>query len=845
MRQIAPKKVKQPVPQTPPEKPKRRASRAPTYISPFKQPSGVVPPTTPTTFNSKRLRTKAARATDPPGAKRARAMASVKGYVERHYTALGIAWPPERPTRDDSNGQDDVEHDATRYRRRPDKKRHGYHDNGVVGGGGYSRPSSCSLSSISHAAAILAGAHGNEHYSHGRSNGVYRPPQEGSKYGSVEAGSALSLLAEVIAGGQQQPLPSVGQGSSRAGAGGGGGVANSGDARVTVPSPNRTPIASSPWRTPRLPGFRSGEDTPEHRHHRSDGRNDTARHFGSSPASQWHRKEGGSHIEKMDRDRYHSQGGAIVGASPSPAPVATASAQVYQAARKQPGREGSDVPTAQGVPRSATLGVSPSYSVSDSAGAMSGASVGVTEKRNTAVVAAAAATAATTASSGVRKSLGSKADVLLAASDALSVASSGNSEPSVNDSSGAVSGRPAAETTEGNAAAAARDAYSGATASAATALLSACDRPGPKVDVLLAATIAPTTAVTVSPAPVASDGVGAGSGVCAAATVEWDAAPAHCDAAAAPGGVGDSLRPTRDATLTPAVADRASADARDGGSGVSMLGPLVEGVAAVLAAASREQGDVTPAAAAVSATALSGVSGSVEEVDVPAAAKIADASPPRGMNDDGVVAESNVPVEVPLAPNIDTAATPPHPGGGVSGVPEDEANVPAAAAVAESAQPTPGASLSPEASANVQITPTTADKASAPRGISENLGTEPKSPTAVTIQRGNSATSLPEGLTGFLRGGTTDCGVGGETGDPIPTSPRRALAVHLEEGAAIPGGGASFARPGSDLERASDSVGTNQWHCSVAQRVVTNAEVVGNTEVLSSPSIEGGESQQA
>lgn len=47
---------------------------------------------------SKRLRDKARRGNDLPGAKRARATAWVSSYVQRHYAELGIRWPPERPS---------------------------------------------------------------------------------------------------------------------------------------------------------------------------------------------------------------------------------------------------------------------------------------------------------------------------------------------------------------------------------------------------------------------------------------------------------------------------------------------------------------------------------------------------------------------------------------------------------------------------------------------------------------------------------------------------------------------------------------------------------------------------
>lgn len=245
MRQIAPKKkAKQQVaPQSSsPEKPKRRNSRSTSYVSPFKHPTSIHTHTssvTPTNFNSKRLRSKAARASDPPGAKRIRAMQSVNGYVQRHYTAIGMAWPPVRPTRDDTYVPEEDENVGSRYRRRPEKKRHGYHDNGVVGGGvdgGVYRPG-CSLSFISQAAAILAGAHAAYDHPHGTANsgaangsvanGAWRGPNEGSKYGSTEAGNALSLLAEVIAGGRMDggvagprghhpPPQSCGQGSTDA-----------------------------------------------------------------------------------------------------------------------------------------------------------------------------------------------------------------------------------------------------------------------------------------------------------------------------------------------------------------------------------------------------------------------------------------------------------------------------------------------------------------------------------------------------------------------------------------------------------------------------------------------------
>lgn len=63
---------------------------------------------TPTVLPSKRLRDKAGRGNDLPGAKRARATAWVTSYVQRHYAERGIRWPPERPrwreeTRVDSN----------------------------------------------------------------------------------------------------------------------------------------------------------------------------------------------------------------------------------------------------------------------------------------------------------------------------------------------------------------------------------------------------------------------------------------------------------------------------------------------------------------------------------------------------------------------------------------------------------------------------------------------------------------------------------------------------------------------------------------------------------------------
>lgn len=71
--------------------------------------TGVISPDSNSMVNSKRLRDKGPRqsdpptakrttAADPPGAKRARAASSVLAYVERHYADLGIPWmvPPER-----------------------------------------------------------------------------------------------------------------------------------------------------------------------------------------------------------------------------------------------------------------------------------------------------------------------------------------------------------------------------------------------------------------------------------------------------------------------------------------------------------------------------------------------------------------------------------------------------------------------------------------------------------------------------------------------------------------------------------------------------------------------------
>lgn len=57
------------------------------------------------TVASKRLRgkTSTSQERDPPGAKRARAAASVAAYVQREYAKLGKPWPIERPTRVESD----------------------------------------------------------------------------------------------------------------------------------------------------------------------------------------------------------------------------------------------------------------------------------------------------------------------------------------------------------------------------------------------------------------------------------------------------------------------------------------------------------------------------------------------------------------------------------------------------------------------------------------------------------------------------------------------------------------------------------------------------------------------
>lgn len=225
VRQITPKRKPKPlVPIS--SKRNKRSVGALDYVSPFKLGGHPTPPasTAAAAFNSKRLRTKAARASDAPGAKRARAMALVTRYVERHYGELGIAWPPERPTESDHSEVEEGETDGggdrasanTSRRRRSDKKRQGYHGNGIVGGNRF-KPPVVDCAAVSDATA-KSGAPSTDllRYCHNRSSGSGIDVDDGRAFGvpgrvrggenhgydSSEArGGALSLLAEVVAGG--------------------------------------------------------------------------------------------------------------------------------------------------------------------------------------------------------------------------------------------------------------------------------------------------------------------------------------------------------------------------------------------------------------------------------------------------------------------------------------------------------------------------------------------------------------------------------------------------------------------------------------------------------------------
>lgn len=280
-------------------------------------------------------------------------MQSVKGYIERHYTAIGMAWPPVRPTRDDTHAPEDDENGGSRYRRRPEKKRHGYHDNGVVGGGVY-RPA-CSLSSISQAAAILAGAHAYDQ-SQGAANGAWRPPNGGSKYGSTEAGNALSLLAEVIAGGRvdrggmgsrvhHHPPQSSGRGSTSAAASGGR-TEDDGEVASLVANPPRdTSLEESsicPGAQPRDVRASSQKQTPEEREKDKDTASvgDTAELIESNPAPQADPVVSPLHSEKTD-DVLLFPSPTIARAlpCPAPAPVVTVTRQSERVEKTATGAE--------------------------------------------------------------------------------------------------------------------------------------------------------------------------------------------------------------------------------------------------------------------------------------------------------------------------------------------------------------------------------------------------------------------------------------------------------------------------------------------------------------------------